>query len=36
LDKGIEAADIPEPGEASLPFFHDNVRGSEYYSGGAQ
>ncbi len=36
LDKGIEAADIPEPGAASLPLFHDNVRGSEYYAGGAQ
>lgn len=26
LDKGMEAADIPEPEEASLPLFHDNVR----------
>lgn len=36
LDKGMEAADIPEPEEASLPLFHDNVRGSEYYAGGLQ
>ena len=28
--------DIPEPDEASLPLFHDNVRGSEYYAGGTQ
>jgi transposase len=36
LDKSIEAADIPEHIEASLPLFHDNVRGSDYYAGGVQ
>ena len=35
LDKGLEAADIPEHGEASAPLFHDNVRGQVYYAGGA-
>ena len=36
LDKGLETADIPEEDEESLPLFHDNVRGSSYYAGGAQ
>jgi len=35
LDKGLEAADIPEQDEASAPLFHDNVRGQVYYAGGA-
>lgn len=36
LDKGLETADIPEQDTLSLPLFHENVRGSEYYAGGAQ
>jgi transposase len=36
LDKRIEAADLPEASEVSLPLFHDNVRGSAYYAGGVQ
>jgi transposase len=36
LDKGLEAADIPEPEVASPPLLHDNVRGSDYYAGGVQ
>jgi hypothetical protein len=36
LDKGIEAADLPEANEASRPLLHDNVRGSSYYAGGVQ
>lgn len=35
-DKGLETADIPEQETLSLPLFHENVRGSEYYAGGAQ
>jgi transposase len=36
LDKGLEAAELPEQNQASLPLFHDNVRGSDYYAGGVQ
>jgi transposase len=36
LDKGLEAADIPEQNEEPLPLFHDNVRGSSYFAGGAR
>jgi len=36
LDKGLEAAELPEQREAPLPLFHDNVRGSDYYAGGVQ
>jgi len=36
LDKGLETADIPEHSDASLPLFHDNLRGSDYYAGGAK
>ena len=36
LDKGLEAADIPEHHEEQLPLMHDNVRGSEYFAGGVQ
>jgi hypothetical protein len=36
LEKGLEKADIPENNEATLPLLHDNVRGSDYYSGGVQ
>lgn len=36
LDKGLEAAELPEPAQACLPLLHDNVRGSDYYAGGLQ
>lgn len=36
LEKGLEAADIPENNEVPPPLFHDNVRGSDYYAGGVQ
>jgi hypothetical protein len=36
LDKGIEAADLPEQSEATAPLFHENVRGSGYFAGGAR
>lgn len=36
LDKGLEKAELPEQNQAALPLFHDNVRGSDYYAGGAQ
>lgn len=36
LEKGLEAADIPESNEVALPLLHDNVRGSDYYAGGVQ
>ena len=36
LDKGLEKADIPEQDLSSPPLFHDNVRGSDYYVGGAR
>jgi transposase len=36
LDKGLEAAELPEQNESSRPLFHDNVRGSGYYAGGAR
>lgn len=37
LDKGLEKADITqESEELHLPLVHDNVRGSDYYAGGAQ
>jgi hypothetical protein len=36
LDKGLETADLPKDDEESLPLFHDNVRGSSYFAGGAQ
>lgn len=37
LDKGLENADIgKESEELHLPLVHDNVRGSDYYAGGAQ
>lgn len=36
LEKGLETADVPESNEVSLPLFHDNVRGSDYYAGGVQ
>jgi len=36
LEKGLETADVPENDEVSLPLFHDNVRGSDYYAGGVQ
>jgi hypothetical protein len=36
LDKGIEAAGIPEQSESSVPLVHDNIRGSGYYVGGAR
>lgn len=35
LDHGIEAADIPEHSDETLPI-HDNIRGSDYYAGGIQ
>jgi transposase len=36
LDKGLEAAELPEQSEPCLPLLHDNVRGSDYYAGGLQ
>jgi len=36
LEKGLEAADVPESNDASSPLFHENVRGSDYYAGGVQ
>lgn len=36
LDKGLEAAELPEPEPGTLPLNHDNVRGSDYYAGGAR
>jgi hypothetical protein len=36
LNKGIEAAEIPEDDKTSAPMLHDNVRGSDYYAGGIQ
>jgi transposase len=36
LAKGLEEADLPEHNETSLPLFHGNVRGSDYYTGGVQ
>jgi transposase len=36
LDKGIEAAGIPEQTDSSAPLVHDNIRGSGYYAGGAR
>lgn len=36
LSKGLENAEIPhESEETCLPLFHENVRGSDYYAGGA-
>jgi hypothetical protein len=35
LDHGIEAADISEHSDETLPI-HDNIRGSDYYVGGIQ
>jgi transposase len=36
LKKGLETAELPENQEPQLPFCHDNVRGSDYYTGGAR
>ncbi len=36
LVKGLESTEIPETGEQAPPLFHDNVRGSSYYAGGAR
>jgi hypothetical protein len=36
LEKGLEAAEIQDNNEASVPLIHDNVRGSDYYAGGVQ
>jgi transposase len=36
LTKGLEKAELPqEVEETHLPLFHENVRGSDYYAGGA-
>jgi len=36
LEKGLENAELPqESEELHLPLFHENVRGSDYYAGGA-
>lgn len=36
LEKGLESAELPqEIEELHLPLFHENVRGSGYYAGGA-
>jgi transposase len=37
LEKRLENAELPqEAEELSLPLFHENLRGSEYYAGGVQ
>lgn len=37
LEKGLERAELPaEPEELQLPLEHGNIRGSVYYTGGAQ
>jgi len=36
LDKGLEAVELPESEPGTIPLIHDNVRGSDYYAGGAR
>lgn len=37
LEKGLESAELPESDEPTLPLFHDNIRGQQYFAeGGVQ